>query len=173
MKQQVGSSDYFPPIFISEEIGGVPATTGPTGMVPVNHGQLVNQYANGVPPVFSDDEFFPDIDESVSRRRVSSDFERRLANNMINSRVPVERGSTTSPNAGLLGIRFPYVTIVRPKADYPNLYNEHMGRPTNVTDILGNFHGYTEVAEIHLDGVSATLPEKLELENLLKGGVIL
>lgn len=173
MKQQVSSSDYYPPIFISEEIGGVPATAGPTGMVPVNHGQIVNQYASGVPATISDDEIVSGIEESVNRRRMTSDFERRLANNMINSRVPVERGSTSSPNAGLLGIRFPYVTIVRPKADYPDLYNEHVGRPTNLTDVLGNFHGYTEVAEIHLDGVSATLPEKLELETLLKGGVIL
>lgn len=173
MKQQVGSSDFYPPIFISEEIGGVPATVGQTGMVPVNHGQMVNQYAREVPDLTLDEDIVTNIGESVNRRTTIGDFERRLAHNMVNSRVPVERGSTSTPNAGLLGIRFPYVTIIRTKADYPNLYNEHVGRPTNITDVLGNFHGYTEVYEIHLDGVSATLPEKLELENLLKGGVIL
>lgn len=173
MKQQVSSSDFYPPIFISEEIGGVPSTIGQTGMIPVNHGQIVSQYMRGVPDSISDDDIVSDIEESVNRHITNSDFERRLAHNMVNSRVPVERSSTSTPNAGLLGIRFPYVTVVRARADYPNLYNEHVGRPTNVTDVLGNFHGYTEVYEIHLDGVSATLPEKLELENLLKGGVIL
>lgn len=131
------------------------------------------------PPIEPTQPVIPEVEgellQSVTPRipKAASAIGWGLAGMAATARFGIERGSNTTPNAGLLGIRFPYITVVRPKADYPTLYNEHVGRPTNISDVLGNFHGYTVVAEIHLDNVSATLPEKREIENLLKGGVIL
>lgn len=147
------------------------APIGPQSVVPYQSTGIDYEALRGIGISIRDSNANNEV-RSWEERRVDTAGIRASAM-VATSRVPVERGSTTTPNAGMLGIRFPYLTIIRPRVEYPTLYNEHIGRPTNVSDTLSSFTGYTVVEAIHLDGVTATQPEKEELEALLKGGVIL
>lgn len=52
-------------------------------------------------------------------------------------------------------------------------YAKQFGRPLRVTSILSRLKGFTQVASVHLHGVSATDMEKREIESSLLSGVIL
>ena len=54
-----------------------------------------------------------------------------------------------------------------------NKYNSFVGYPSNVTKLVGDLNGYTEIDSIHLENVNATENELNEIERLLKMGVIL
>lgn len=81
-------------------------------------------------------------------------------------------GGFGDANAGMM-IQYPYIIISRPEQNVPKDYGHYYGYPSNIYETLSNLTGYTEVAAIHLDGINATEPELDEIDNLLKGGVIL
>lgn len=81
-------------------------------------------------------------------------------------------GGFGDANAGMM-IQYPYVIISRPEQNVPEDYGHYYGYPSNIYQNLGSLKGYTEVAAIHVDGISATEQEIDELDSLLKGGVIL
>lgn len=80
-------------------------------------------------------------------------------------------GGFTDGSAGL-GIQYPYIIVSRPQQSVPQGYANHFGFPSNYYGRLGAWGGYTEVGEIHLNGLDATAPELAELEAILKGGII-
>lgn len=81
-------------------------------------------------------------------------------------------GSFQEGSAGL-GVQYPFIILSRPKQSMPQSYGHYYGYPCNKVISLGGCFGYTEVAEVHLDGVPATDAELIEIDRLLKGGVIL
>lgn len=81
-------------------------------------------------------------------------------------------GSFYSSGAGL-GPQKPFVIISRPEQNVPGGYGRQFGYPSNMYSGLSRGSGYTEVAAIHLSGINATGKELEEIEDLLKGGVIL
>lgn len=81
-------------------------------------------------------------------------------------------GSFYSSGAGL-GPQKPFVIISRPEQNVPGGYGRQFGYPSNISATLSRGSGYTEVAAIHLSGINATGKELEEIEDLLKGGVIL
>lgn len=87
----------------------------------------------------------------------------------------VERSGNITSNAGAMGVKKPYLIIIRNRTYDPKYYNRFYGYPANTTVTLGDPYvkGYTKVKDIHLEIKSATQQELNEIETLLKGGVIL
>ena len=81
-------------------------------------------------------------------------------------------GSFQEGSAGLC-VQYPFIIISRPKQSVPVNYGHYYGYPCNKVLSLGSCSGYTEVGEVHLDGVPATDSELIEIDRLLKGGVLL
>lgn len=85
----------------------------------------------------------------------------------------VSRSGSFQEGAGSLSIQEPYLIISRPKISIPEGYGHYYGYPSNITSVLRDLTGYTEVGSIHIEGIPATSKEIEEIEMLLKGGVIL
>lgn len=84
----------------------------------------------------------------------------------------VSHSGNISANAGIMGIKKPYLIIGRRHNYDANNYNKFYGFPVNKTVILGNHTGYVEVKSGFLK-TNATQPEHDEIMSLLKQGVIL
>lgn len=80
---------------------------------------------------------------------------------------------TIEANAGMMGIKTPFIRIRRNKDYNPVNLNNLEGLPANSYVTLGSCSGYTEVKDVFIDVNGATQDEKNEIETLLKGGVIL
>ena len=86
----------------------------------------------------------------------------------------VERSGNLGANAGAMGKKKPYLIITRNKPYNPTNYNKFYGYPANSTvQSLGSLRGYTQVKDIRISGINATQIEKMEIESLLKGGILL
>lgn len=96
-----------------------------------------------------------------------------LASNVTNMKPRVEKSGSMGGAAGMLGVRVPYLIITRPRQALPAAQGMYTGYPSYISDVLGNFSGYTEVQTIHLRETSATEAERAEIVRLLKEGVII
>lgn len=86
----------------------------------------------------------------------------------------VSKSGSLGANAGVMGIRKPYVIITRKIAYEAAGYSQFYGFPANKTVILGNCSGYTRVKSVHIETIPvATDNEKTEIETLLKQGVVI
>lgn len=86
----------------------------------------------------------------------------------------VQRSGSLSSNTGTLGEFTPYIVVHRPKQSLAQNFKAFKGYQSNITSILGNCDGYTEVEFIHLTGIDgATDTELNEIERLLKEGVLI
>ncbi len=77
-----------------------------------------------------------------------------------------------SGSSGLMGVLYPYLIVTRPCQALPESQNSFSGYPSFITMSLGDCSGYTEVHECHLEHVPATGDELIEIERLLKEGVL-
>ena len=92
----------------------------------------------------------------------------------MSASLDVNRSGSLGANAGVMGIRKPYLIITRRVAYDAARYAEFYGFPANMTVILGSCKGYTRVKSVHIDSIPvATDTEKSEIETLLKQGVII
>lgn len=85
----------------------------------------------------------------------------------------IERSGGFSGNAGAMGIKKPYLIISRPQSAINDGFPSIQGYPSNYFTILGNCRGFTQVAECHVENISATDKELDKIKDLLKEGVIL
>lgn len=93
---------------------------------------------------------------------------------VANSQPQVEHSGNFNSHLSLNLLQTPYLIITRPRQSLPKSFNSFKGYPSNITERLGNLRGYTEVEYVHMDGFpNATKEEILEIETLLKSGVIL
>lgn len=95
-----------------------------------------------------------------------------IAHAVSHEMVHLAHSGSLSANAGIMGARKPYLILTRRRSYDANGYNELYGYPSNKTVFLNNCSGYVKVKDIRLETV-ATDSERLEIENLLKGGVII
>ena len=95
------------------------------------------------------------------------------ASTVMNSKDKVQMGSSVEGSSGMIGMQYPYIVIESPRGCLPNNQNAIMGYPSFMTATLGSLSGYTEVDTIHLEGIPCTESELVEIEQLLKGGVVL
>lgn len=97
-----------------------------------------------------------------------------IASTAVNSMKPsVEKSGSMGGMGGMLGVQTPYLILTRPRQALPARQNTFMGYPSFITMSLGDCSGYTEIESVHLENIPATEQEISEIENLLKGGVIL
>lgn len=94
------------------------------------------------------------------------------ANAISNSKISIEHGGSLSGNVGSLAGKKPYIIVTRPRNKTALNYHKFAGYPTSSNVKLSNCSGFTRVKEIILDDIDATEDEKIELEQLLKKGVI-
>lgn len=97
-----------------------------------------------------------------------------VASTAVNVLKPsIGKSGSMSGTGGLMAIQKPYLILTRPKQAVPGSQNHYMGYPSFITASIGSLSGYTEVEEVHLDGVPGTDNELAEIESLLRGGVYL
>lgn len=97
-----------------------------------------------------------------------------LASTAVNGMKPnVEKSGGMSGTGGMLGIQTPYLILTRPRQCLPSAQNSFLGYPSFITTSLADITGYTEVENVHLNGLTCTDEEINEIESLLKAGVIL
>ena len=84
----------------------------------------------------------------------------------------VQKSGSFNASSGALGIMTPYFIITRPVQSIPSTQQATKGYPSNISAHLGDLSGYTEVTEVHLHNIPGTKDEVLEIESLLKKGVI-
>lgn len=95
------------------------------------------------------------------------------AANMFGSmKGKVQKSGGFSACSGALGIMTPYFIVTRPVQSIPSTQQTTKGYPANISAHIGDLVGYTEFEEVHLHDIPATKDEVLEIEALLKKGVI-
>lgn len=97
-----------------------------------------------------------------------------IASAAVNSLKPsIEKSGSIAGAGGLLAGKVPVLILTRPRQALPGKQNTFTGYPAFITRSLGELSGYTEVHSIRLSGIDGTESEIDEIEELLKGGVIL
>ena len=97
-----------------------------------------------------------------------------VASTVINTAKPtMERSGSLSGTGGMMATQYPYLILTRPRQALPELQNKFSGYPSFISSYLSDLSGYTEVYSVHLEGITATGAELSEIEQILKGGVIL
>lgn len=97
-----------------------------------------------------------------------------IASAAVNSLKPsIEKSGSVAGAGGLLAGKVPVLILTRPRQALPGKQNTFTGYPAFITRSLGAISGYTEVHSIRLSGIDGTESEIDEIEELLKGGVIL
>lgn len=90
------------------------------------------------------------------------------------ARATVEHSSSFSGNSGAMGIKKPYLVIMRPQTAMASNYEHFTGQPSNSNVVLGSASGYVRVKECHVEDIAtATDAEKQMIESALKTGVII
>ena len=88
--------------------------------------------------------------------------------------VDVQRTGDYRGAQGALGMEIPFIIVTVPVQHYPGSeYQKTQGFPCYMTRKLKNLTGFTKVASVKDNTVSATDEEKREIERLLKEGVYL
>ena len=85
----------------------------------------------------------------------------------------IKHGSSVSSTAGFLSLQKPVLYLQRPSQNLAANYKHFNGYPSNITARIGTLSGYTVVDKIHLENIDASEEEKIEIERLLKEGVVL
>ena len=90
------------------------------------------------------------------------------------ARATVEHSGSFSGNSGAMGIKKPYLVIMRPQTAMAKNYEHFTGQPSNSNVVLGSASGYVRVKECHVEDIAtATDAEKQMIESALKTGVII
>ena len=84
----------------------------------------------------------------------------------------VGRSGGFSGNSGAMGIKKPYLIIQRPQTKVAQTFPHLEGYPTNHSIKLSSCSGHVVVSAVHVEGVIATKSELIEIEEMLKSGVL-
>lgn len=85
----------------------------------------------------------------------------------------VQRSGSIGSIYGAMTNKKACIYVKRPVAYNANNYQHYYGFPANWTCTLRDCHGFTRVKDIHLDTVTCTDEERIEIERLLKQGVMM
>lgn len=94
---------------------------------------------------------------------------------VVNGMKPtVKRDGTAGGSAGMMSIQYPYIIRLIPNQSLPSNYREIMGYPSNMGGPLSKgFSGLAVVEDIQLNNIPALEPERIEIMELLRKGVII
>lgn len=77
-------------------------------------------------------------------------------------------------SSGFMNVKRPYIVIDRPVSSLPENYGHVNGYMSNVTGLIGDMSGYTEIGDCNLNNLgTASANEVDEIMSLLKTGIIL
>lgn len=96
-----------------------------------------------------------------------------LSTNAMNMKPDVSRSGVMGSTAGFLNQQHAYLIVTRPNQCRASQQEKYTGFPAHIAYTLNTLSGYTEVESVHLEGIPCTESEYTEIENLLKGGVII
>ena len=94
-------------------------------------------------------------------------------NAVTSSKPTIQRAGGITGSNGLMAIQTPFLIFEIPRQSLPDSQQVYTGYPSNITYKLADLSGFTQVSDIHLDGIPATSEELTEIERLLKDGVII
>lgn len=95
-----------------------------------------------------------------------------LASGLKQAHTTVQHSGGFTGCSGAMGPKKPYLIINRPQARIAENVNLYSGIPSNTTMKIGDCAGYIRVTDVHLVAPSAYNDELLEIEALLKAGVL-
>lgn len=95
-----------------------------------------------------------------------------LASSAQNFRQTVQRSGSAQTTPGSLGVQKAYLIIERPIQFTPTNFGKLRGYGSLVGRNLGSYNGFTQVAAARVNIPTATDPEKTEIINALKSGVV-
>lgn len=84
----------------------------------------------------------------------------------------IGRSGGFSGNSGAMGIKKPYLILVRPQTKVAGTFPLLEGYPTNYSCKLGDCTNHVVVTHVHVEGINATDTELTQIESLLKEGVL-
>lgn len=97
----------------------------------------------------------------------------QIASTAVNTMKPsIEKSGSMGGTSGFLGVQTPYLILTRPRQALPKDQNVFKGYPSFITATMGDLSGYTEIDTVHLEDIPATDAEIVEIESILKTGVI-
>lgn len=85
----------------------------------------------------------------------------------------VSRSGAVSGGAGCMGVQYPFVIREAVRFHSTTGFNKVSGYPSFYYRSLDDVSGFTTVVDVHLENIPATQGEIVEIEKLLKEGVIL
>ena len=92
---------------------------------------------------------------------------------MTHMHTDVKHSGQISGNAGAMGVKVPFLIVLRPQTAMADSYEHFTGRPANKFALIGEATGYIKCKEVHVDNLSgASDTEKEMVESLLKSGII-
>lgn len=92
---------------------------------------------------------------------------------MTHMHTDVKHSGQISGNAGAMGVKTPFLIVLRPQTAMANSYEHFTGRPANKFALIGDASGYIKCKEVHVDNLSgASDKEKEMVASLLKSGII-
>lgn len=92
---------------------------------------------------------------------------------MTHMHTDVKHSGQISGNAGAMGVKTPFLIVLRPQTAMANSYEHFTGRPANKFALIGQASGYIKCKEVHVDNLSgASDKEKEMVASLLKSGII-
>ena len=92
----------------------------------------------------------------------------------VNATKPsIERVGNISGDASMMSSNIPYITISSPSKPLLDTQEKYTGFPSYKAATLGNFSGFTQVIEAHVEGISCTEEERTLILKWLKEGIII
>lgn len=95
----------------------------------------------------------------------------QAVSNMLSNKSVVSHSGGFGSSHGALGVKKPFITIVRPKQIRIPNYNKLYGYPAHKQVIVGDCTGFLRCLEVHVISATATDEEKSIIESMMKSGV--
>lgn len=93
--------------------------------------------------------------------------------NVANSKPAYSKTGSIGGSGGLLAVQKPYLIFEYPRKSKPAQQQTFTGYPSNITFTLGQLFGFTQIQDVHLEGISCTDEERDEMLSIMRGGIIL
>ena len=93
-----------------------------------------------------------------------------MAANGMQMSPDVQHTSGSGSINGMLGNQSAYITVEKPNAKLAEDQKDFVGNMALITEYIKNVKGFIKCYKYHLDGVTATLDERKEIESYLSNG---
>lgn len=90
---------------------------------------------------------------------------------VVSAKSSVQHSGSFGSSYGALGVKIPFITVVRPKQIQVPNYNELYGYQAHKAVNIGDCTGYLRCREVHVISPTASDEEKAQIEQMLKIGV--